>query len=257
MVRDRGPVPPGRAAAYGAGIRGRAAGRSRKNAWQHRRADRRRDPYGVQYLMGRAEWDPDAVRDDLRAYVVEALGDPDAVLVLDETGFLKKGTASAGVQRQYTGTAGRIENAQVGVFLGYASRHGHALLDRGAVPARGVDRRPGAAARAPGSPRGDVRHQAAAGQGDARAGVRRRRCRPRGSPATRSTAATGRSARWLEDQRRAYVLAVACDHRVPIKAGTRMRANHLAAGLPPTAGSDYRPASARRGHAGTTGPGST
>ena len=75
-------------------------------------------------------WDADAVRDDLRAYVVEHLGDPDAVLVLDETGFLKKGDKSAGVKRQYSGTAGRIENSQIGVFLAYASRQGHALIDR-------------------------------------------------------------------------------------------------------------------------------
>lgn len=102
----------------------------RKNAWQVAEQIGDADPYGVQYLMGRAEWDPDAVRDDLRDYVVGALGDPDAVLILDETGFLKKGTKSAGVARQYTGTAGRIENAQVGVFLAYASRHGTAFLDR-------------------------------------------------------------------------------------------------------------------------------
>jgi SRSO17 transposase len=102
----------------------------RKNAWQLAEQIGDADPYGVQYLMGRADWDPDAVRDDLRGYVVEALGDPDAVLVLDETGFLKKGRNSAGVARQYTGTAGRIENAQVGVFLAYFSRHGTAFLDR-------------------------------------------------------------------------------------------------------------------------------
>src|SRR3954451_24081540 len=102
----------------------------RKNAWQVAEQIGDPDPYGVQYLMGRAEWDPDAVRDDMRGYVVEALGDPDAVLVLDETGFLKKGDKSAGVARQYTGTAGRIENAQVGVFLAYASRRGTAFLDR-------------------------------------------------------------------------------------------------------------------------------
>jgi SRSO17 transposase len=102
----------------------------RKNAWQVAEQIGDADPYGVQYLLGRSEWDPDAVRDDLRGYVVEALGDPDAVLVLDETGFLKKGSKSAGVARQYTGTAGRIENAQVGVFLAYASRHGTAFLDR-------------------------------------------------------------------------------------------------------------------------------
>jgi SRSO17 transposase len=102
----------------------------RKNSWQLAEQIGDADPYGVQYLMGRSEWDPDAVRDDLREYVVGALGDPEAVLILDETGFLKKGTHSAGVARQYTGTAGRIENAQVGVFLAYASRHGTAFLDR-------------------------------------------------------------------------------------------------------------------------------
>jgi len=75
-------------------------------------------------------WDADQVRDDLQAYVVAQLGDADGVLVLDETGFVKKGTKSVGVQRQYSGTAGRIENCQIGVFLGYASRHGHALIDR-------------------------------------------------------------------------------------------------------------------------------
>jgi SRSO17 transposase len=102
----------------------------RKNAWQLAEQIGDADPFGVQYLMGRADWDPDEVRDDLRGYVVESLGDPAAVLILDETGFLKKGTKSAGVARQYTGTAGRVENAQVGVFLAYASRHGTAFLDR-------------------------------------------------------------------------------------------------------------------------------
>src|SRR3712207_3697173 len=75
-------------------------------------------------------WDADQVRDDLQAYVGAHLGDGEGVLVLDETGFVKKGTKSVGVQRQYSGTAGRIENCQIGVFLGYASRHGHALIDR-------------------------------------------------------------------------------------------------------------------------------
>ena len=102
----------------------------RKNAWQLAEQIGEGSPYGVQHLLGRSDWDPDEVRDDLRAYVVETLGDPDAVLILDETGFLKKGTKSAGVARQYTGTAGRIENAQVGVFLAYASPHGTAFLDR-------------------------------------------------------------------------------------------------------------------------------
>jgi SRSO17 transposase len=76
------------------------------------------------------QWDADAVRDDLRAYVAEHLGDHGGVLIVDETGFLKKGVKSAGVQRQYSGTAGRVENRQLGVFLAYASAKGRALVDR-------------------------------------------------------------------------------------------------------------------------------
>ena len=119
--------PRRRAAAY---LRGLLAPVERKNGWQLAEAAGDATPDGVQDFLSRAQWDADAVRDDLHAYVAEHLGDADAVLVLDETGFLKKGAKSAGVQRQYTGTAGRIENSQVGVFLGYASRHGQALIDR-------------------------------------------------------------------------------------------------------------------------------
>src|SRR4028118_617070 len=119
--------PRRRALAY---LRGLLAPLERKNGWQLAEAAGDPTPDGVQDFLSRMRWDADAVRDDLRAYVVEHLGDPDAVLVLDETGFLKKGDRSAGVQRQYSGTAGRIENCQVGVFLGYASRHGQALIDR-------------------------------------------------------------------------------------------------------------------------------
>jgi SRSO17 transposase len=84
----------------------------------------------MQRLLNHADWDADAVRDDLRDYVVEHLGDPAAVLVIDETGFLKKGSKSAGVGRQYSGTAGRIENCQIGVFLAYATPAGRTFLDR-------------------------------------------------------------------------------------------------------------------------------
>ena len=87
-------------------------------------------PYGMQHLLDRASWDAEAARDRVRSYVVEELGSPDAVLIVDETGFLKKGVHSAGVKRQYSGTAGRIENSQVGVFLSYASDKGAALVDR-------------------------------------------------------------------------------------------------------------------------------
>jgi SRSO17 transposase len=119
--------PRRRALAY---VRGLLSPVERKNGWQLAEVAGDRTPDGVQDFLARAHWDAELVRDDLRAYVVEHLGDEQAVLVLDETGFVKKGDKSCGVQRQYSGTAGRIENCQIGVFLAYASRHGHALLDR-------------------------------------------------------------------------------------------------------------------------------
>jgi SRSO17 transposase len=102
----------------------------RKNSWQVAEWTGEASPYGMQYLLDRARWDADAVQVRLCEYVKDELGSADAVLVLDETGFLKKGIHSAGVQRQYSGTAGRIENSQVGVFLCYASQRGYVLLDR-------------------------------------------------------------------------------------------------------------------------------
>jgi SRSO17 transposase len=111
-------------------IRGLLSPVERKNGWQLAEVNGETTPYGVQHLLGRAIWEADALRDDLRPYVVEHLGAPQAVLVVDETGFLKKGQQSAGVARQYSGTAGRIENCQIGVFLTYASPQGHVLLDR-------------------------------------------------------------------------------------------------------------------------------
>jgi SRSO17 transposase len=119
--------PRRRALAY---LRGLPAPLGRKNGWRLAEAAGDAAPDGVQDFLSRVRRDADAVRDDLRAYVVERLGDPEAVLVLDETGSLKKGDKSAGVQRQYSGRAGRIENCRVGVFLGYAGRHGRALIDR-------------------------------------------------------------------------------------------------------------------------------
>jgi SRSO17 transposase len=119
--------PRQRATAY---LRGLVSPIERKNGWQLAEAAGDTTPYGVQHLLGRAAWSADAVRDDLRAYVVEHLGDADAVLVVDETGFVKKGTKSVGVARQYSGTAGRVENCQIGVFLAYATEHGRTFLDR-------------------------------------------------------------------------------------------------------------------------------
>jgi len=101
-----------------------------KNCWTIAEHAGDASPDGMQHLLARAVWDHEGVRDDVRGYVVEHLGDPGAVLVVDETGDLKKGTSTVGVQRQYTGTAGRVENAQVAVYLVYASDAGHAMIDR-------------------------------------------------------------------------------------------------------------------------------
>ncbi|MEU4173507.1 IS701 family transposase [Streptomyces sp. NPDC026665] len=102
----------------------------RKNGWQLAEHAGHRTPDGLQRLLNRATWNADDVRDDLQTYVAERLGEADGVLILDDTGFVKKGTTSAGVQRQYSGTAGRTENCQIGVFAAYATTHGRALVDR-------------------------------------------------------------------------------------------------------------------------------
>jgi SRSO17 transposase len=111
-------------------LRGLLSPAERKNSWQLAEVSGDPTPYAFQHLLRRALWDPEAVRDELRRYVLQHLGDAEAVLVLDETGFLKKGRHSAGVARQYSGTAGKVDNGQIGVFLGYASVLGHVLLDR-------------------------------------------------------------------------------------------------------------------------------
>ena len=125
--RFRRPEPRRRALDY---LRGLLSPVERKNGWQLAEQAGEATPDGVQRLLYNYRWDADLIRDDLRDYVVEHLGDADGVLVVDETGFLKKGGKSVGVQRQYSGTAGRIENCQVGVFLAYAGAKGRTLLDR-------------------------------------------------------------------------------------------------------------------------------
>ena len=125
--RFRRPEPRRRALAY---LRGLLSPVERKNGWQLAEQAGDATPDGVQRLLYNYRWDADLVRDDLGDYVVEHLGCADGVVVVDETGFLKKGDKSAGVQRQYSGTAGRIENCQVGVFLAYAGVKGRTLLDR-------------------------------------------------------------------------------------------------------------------------------
>ncbi len=111
-------------------MRGLLAPLERKNGWTLAEEAGHAGPDRIHRLLNRIDWDADDVLDDVREYVVEYLGDPEAVLIVDDTGFLKKGTASAGVQRMYSGTAGRTENCQVGVFLAYATDRGRTLIDR-------------------------------------------------------------------------------------------------------------------------------
>jgi len=119
--------PRARSLAY---LQGLLSGCERKNGWQLSEWMGEAAPYAVQHLLDRARWDADQARDRVRSYALEELHSADAVLIVDETGFLKKGNHSAGVKRQYSGTAGRIENSQVGVFLCYGSDKGAALVDR-------------------------------------------------------------------------------------------------------------------------------
>src|SRR5256885_594668 len=106
----------------------------RKTGWMRAEAAGDPGPWREQAVLGRDRWDADALRDLVRDYVTEHLADENAVLVIDETGFLKQGKASCGVARQYTGSAGKITNCQVGVFAAYVSRHGHAFIDRALYP---------------------------------------------------------------------------------------------------------------------------
>jgi SRSO17 transposase len=121
------PEPRARVLGY---LQGLLSNVERKNSWQLAEFIGDTTPDGVQHLLERAHWDADLARDILRDYVTEHLGDAEAVLIVDETGFIKKGRHSAGVKRQYSGTAGRIENSQVGVFLHYAGCGGGAFIDR-------------------------------------------------------------------------------------------------------------------------------
>lgn len=121
-------------------LEGLLGAEQRKTGWMRAEAAGDPGPWRQQAILGRRDWDADALRDIVRDYVIEHLADDDAVLVIDETGFLKQGKASCGVARQYTGSAGKITNCQIGVFASYVSRHGHAFIDR-AVSSEGMDRR--------------------------------------------------------------------------------------------------------------------
>jgi SRSO17 transposase len=227
-------------------VLGLLSGLRRKNCWTIAEHAGDATPDGMQHLLAGARWDAAAVRDDLRGYVVEHLGDPGAVLVVDETGDLKKGTASAGVQRQYTGTAGRVENCQVGVFLSYASAAGHALIDRELYLPWSWIADPGRC-RAAGIPDGT-----AFATKPALARVMIGRALDAGTPAGWVTADEVYGAdpclrTDLERRQVSYVLAVATTHRVATGAGT-CPAAAIACRLPRRAWQRYSAGQGAKGH---------
>lgn len=197
------PEVRARAGRFLAALLGRV---ERKNGWQLAEAMGEATPDGVQRLLNGARWDADAVRDDLRGYVVEHLGDPRAILVIDETGFVKKGDKSAGVAPQYSGAAGGVATSQVGVFLAYATPRGRAFLDRALyLPKEWAD--DPARCRAAGIP--DVGFATKPALAKALLG----RAFAADVPAAWVTADAvygqdGALRRWLEGEGRAYVLAV-------------------------------------------------
>jgi SRSO17 transposase len=200
----------------------------RKNGWQLAEQLGEAGPQGVQRLLNAADWDVNAVRDDLTAFVAERLGDPEGVLIMDETGFLKKGSKSVGVARQYSGTAGRRENQQIAVFLTYATARGSAFLDRALyLPeawAGDADRR--AEAGVPEATRfatkGELAKQMLA------------RAFAAGVPAAWVVGDTiygsDELRHWLEAQGRHYALAVPCTHGI-WSAGQQVEAQALADGV--------------------------
>ena len=203
-----------------------------RSCWQLAEQAGHASPHAMQRLLGEAVWDADAVRDDVRGYVVEALGEPDGVLILDDTGDLKKGCHTIGVQRQYTGTAGRIENAQVAVYLAYSTARGSTLIDREVyLPRAWTD---------------DPARCAAAGVPDhvgfaTKISLGRRmlaRALDTGTPAAWATAdefygGDRHLRRDLQTRQVGYVLAVARSHRVIARTDQGpVRADRLAAALP-------------------------
>ena len=233
----------------------------RKNCWTLAEHAGDATPYGLQHLLSRAKWDAGAVRDGIRGFVVDRLRPEDAVLVVDETGDLKKGAATVGVHRQYTGTAGRIENSQVAVYLAYSTPLGHAAIDRELYLPRswtadttrcraagipddvGFATKPALAARMIGRAL-DAGVPASWVAGDEVYG---------GNPHLRTE---------LEGRQVGYVLAVACDHQIATRAG-KSRADALVKKLPKrawqklSAGAGPRDSASRTGlwpTSPTTGP---
>ncbi len=161
------------AASAGAFLDGLLGNERRKTGWMRAEAAGDPGPWRQQAILGRGRWEADDLRDIVRGYALETLADDDAVLVFDETGFLKQGKASCGVARQYTGSAGKITNCQIGVFACYVSRHGHAFIDRALYLPKAMDGRSGPheGGACPGE--NGLRNQACSGRRHDRTGHRR------------------------------------------------------------------------------------
>ncbi len=212
-------------------LEGLLSGCERKNSWQVAEWAGEASPYGMQYLLDRARWDADMVQSRLCEYVKEELGSRDAVLVLDETGFLKKGMHSAGVQRQYSGTAGRIENSQVGVFLCYAGERGYVLLDRELyLPQQWIE--DGTRCRAAGIP-DEVDFQTKPMLGKRMLARAFQSGIPCGWVAGDEVYGhDSKLRRWLEERHRPYVLAVASDQRLWRSDMRQHRVDEIASQFP-------------------------
>jgi SRSO17 transposase len=220
--------PRKRAFAY---VRGLLSPLERRNGWTLAEQAGDGSPDGMQALLSSPCWDADAVRDDVRRYLVERIGDPAGILIADETGFVKKGVRSAGVQRQYSGTAGRTENCQIGTFLCYASDKGRALIDRELyLPRSWTDDRDRCRAAA-------VPDEVGFATKPQQARAMLERAIAAGVPFAWFTAdeAYGQNPGlrgWLEEQDIAYVMATRCDDEVTSGLFTTTRVDRLIAKLP-------------------------
>jgi SRSO17 transposase len=211
---------------------GLLSGAERKNSWTIAEQAGDLSPDGMQRLLNFYAWDADKVRDDLRGYVLDRLGDPAGVVVADETGFLKKGTRSAGVQRQYSGTAGRIENCQLGVFLTYVSPRGRALVDRELyLPKSWTDDRQRCAQAGIGDDVGFATKPALARRMLERLLAEHGRQAVPWFTADEAYGDNPGLRAWLDQQDINYVMAVSCDARFSTPTGPR-RADELAGAAP-------------------------
>ena len=228
----------------------------RKTGWMRAEAAGDPGPWRQQAILGRGRWEADALRDLVRDYALETLADAEAVLVIDETGFLKQGKASCGVARQYTGSAGKVTNCQVGVFAAYVSRHGHAFVDRALYLPKAWTDDPARLARRPRPARDHLRHQAPPRAGDDRAGDRGRRAVRLGGGRQRlrrgrdrDGAAPGRQGLRARRQRLSPLQLLGRQ-----AAGGRHGGGDRPRRCPHRRGRASRPARGPRGRGSTTGP---